>query len=218
MRTRTWLSCALTAALVVGCSPDPAPRSVEQPTEEPADPQEPEQPEVEEPEPLEDVAGTIDEVVVSDVSGEGSGLYPDGSDGDAGVAIEADAVDAAVTAAVAWMDAHLTDVQSGGPGQVIDAGVTGDPALVSGGLAGPDHPVTAATYSVTVGARGAPEWLRVATVVERADGTMTATFVFLPDGDGGVSLLAVQVGDGDPAPAPAEPAETPHADEPEDDA
>ncbi|WP_052665400.1 hypothetical protein [Nitriliruptor alkaliphilus] len=209
MRTRIWLSCALTAALAVGCTSDPAPRSIE----EPERPPEVEQVEPE-PEPLQDVEGTVDEVVVTDLSVTESGLYRDGSEGDAPVPIDQAAIDAAVAEATAWLDTHITDVQSGGSGNLEDVALSGDPADVAGGLANPDHPVVSASYLFTIGALGVPEWVRVSVTVTREDGVMPATFVFLPEGDG-LSLLAINIGEGTPAPA-AET--TPDDDAPDDEA
>jgi hypothetical protein len=193
VRTRTWLSCALTAVLLVGCASDPTSRAVGDQMGAPK---------YEPPPPLVDVTGTIDEVTVNDLSGAGSGLHPDGSAGDAAVPVDQGAVDAAVDAAVRWLDDHLTGVQSGGEGRVTEAGLTGDPGAVSSELTGPDHRVTGANYTATVGALGGPEWIRMATIVRREDGEMTATFVFVPDGDD-VALVAAQRGEGTPAPPSA---------------
>jgi hypothetical protein len=140
-------------------------------------------------------------VVVADLSGAGSGLVPDGSADDQPVPIDDAAVDDAVSAAVRWLDAHLSDVQAGGSGDPAVGELVGESRALSAGMADPDHPVVAATYRATVGARGGPEWLRMSTVVERDDGELTATFVFVPEGRDTVTLVAAQVGDGTPAPA-----------------
>lgn len=194
VRTSTRLACALTAAWLVGCTSDPAPRVItplvvgEKP---------------EPPPPLEDVVGTVDEVTVADLSAAGSGLHPDGSAADAGTPPDPAAVDAVVAAATRWVDAHLTAVQAGQEGLVAGAGLEGDPTAAAAALANPAHRITDARYTVTVGAVGAPEWVRVGAVVDREDGEMTVTFVLVPDGTG-IALVAVQTGDGTPAP-PAEP-------------
>jgi hypothetical protein len=146
------------------------------------------------------VAGTLEEVVVADLSAAGSGLVPDDSAEDRAVPVDDAAVDAAVEAAVRWLDGHLTDVQTGGSGDPAVGALVGDAAAASTGMADPDHPVVAATYHATVGARGGPEWLRMSTVVERDDGELTATFVFVPEGPDEVTLVAVQLGDGAPVP------------------
>lgn len=196
VRSRPWLPLLLTTVLVVGCSPDSGPGS-DQPDASPTPaPDVPTRPP-----PPEDVAGVVDEVTVNDLSISGSGLYPDGSGKDEPVPVDQDAVDATVAAAVDWMDRHLTDLQDGGDGLVVEAGLEGDPAPVSQGMAGPDHPVTQAEYVVTVGARGTPEWVRVSVIADREDGSMSANFVFLPGGDG-VTLLAAQPGEGTPVAAP----------------
>lgn len=151
-----------------------------------------------------DVAG----LDVRDLSPTGTGLFAKGSARDASVSVDQDAVDAAVDAAVAWLDAHLTDLQSGGPGRVADAGLTGDAADASRGLTGPGRPVTAATYRARVGTRGVPEWVAIAVDVEREDGRSGAWFVFIPDDDG-VRLVAARPNNGTTAPPPpADPGPT----------
>lgn len=191
MRTSTRLACALTAAWLIGCSADPGPDVPDAPVTiiEP------------EPEPdlLEDVVGTIDELTINDLSLVGSGLHPDGSTADVATPADTTAIDAAVAAATGWVDEHLTAVQAGEAGLVADAGLDGDPTAVSAGLANPEHRVTAASYTVTVGAVGDPEWIRVGAVVEREDGEMAVTFVLVPD-RAGVTLVAAQAGEGTPAP------------------
>lgn len=139
------------------------------------------------------------EVDVWDLSAPGSGLFAEGSARDASVTIDEEAVHAAVAAATAWIDAHLTDLQRGGPGHVADAGLTGDAAAASAGLTGPERPVTSASYRVRVGAHGTPEWVAVAAAIERASGTAGGWFVFLPDGDD-VTLVAVRPDEGTEAP------------------
>jgi hypothetical protein len=189
VRTRIWLVCALTAVLAVGCSADaPEPEIGGPAGEDPGTPSGPS-----------GVVGTVAERTVTDLSNAGSGLHPDGSPADDATPIDQGAVDAAAEAATRWLDAHLTDLQAGGTGHVAGAGLEGDTAAAAD-LANPDHPVTSASYVVTVGARGGPEWLRVGAVVGREDGERTATFVFVPAGDE-VTLLAVELGDGTPAPA-----------------
>lgn len=172
----------------------------EQDEEQVSDRPPPEQTIVVEPEPPEDVAGTVTEVTVTDLSETNSGLHRDGSEADAPVPVDQDAVEATVAAVTAWLDAHLTDVQSGGEGRVVEAGLEGDVTVVSGALTGPEHPVTDASYVVTLGARGSPEWVRASVTVEREDGSMTATFVFVPEGEG-VRLIAAQPGEGTPVAA-----------------
>lgn len=197
MHTRFWLACSLTALVAFGCSPDPGPEPVTTETPEPVPEPEPVE---HDPPPPDDVAGTVDEVAVVDLSTHHSGLHHDGSEPDAPVPVDEDAVEAVVDAAVTWVDAHLTDVQAGGDGAVVDGGLDGEVAAASTAVTGPDHPVTEATYVVTVGALGAPEWVRVSSTVARADGATSTTYVFLPDGDQ-VTLLAVHTGDGTPVPA-----------------
>jgi hypothetical protein len=199
VRIRPLLACVLTAATLVGCTDDPEPGvgPVADPTveEDPALPP-----------PPPEVAGELAAVTVNDLSRTETGLFRAGSDPDAPVPVDRAAVDASVAAAVAWVDAHLTDVQAGGSGHVGDAGLPGDDTTVASGLTNPDHPATSVTYRATVGALGAPEWIRMSTAVQREDGEGTATFVFLPVGAGEVVLVAAQVGDGTPAP-PASPPE-----------
>ncbi|MTV24847.1 hypothetical protein FTX61_05365 [Nitriliruptoraceae bacterium ZYF776] len=182
----------LVAVVATGCggeaevAPDPEPPVVTAPPPEP----EPE-PEPVAPAP---VRGEVVQETLEDTSIAGSGLYPDGSGPDAAPSVDQDAVDAAVEAATAWLDAHLTELHDGGPGRIREAGFTGDLARVTTGLASPERPVLAATYSVVVGTREAPEYVRVGVTVTREDGTNAgATFVFLPEGDD-VVLLAAEPG------------------------
>lgn len=143
----------------------------------------PEEPVEEEPPPPEPVRGEVTDVRVEDLSVTGSGLRPDDGPGDAPVAVEQDAVDAAVAAASAWLDGHLTAAQDGEDGALPD-GLQGPRDEVTRGLAHPDRTVVAARYEVTVGALGAPEWVSVDVTLDRDDGsTATATFVFVPDGE-----------------------------------
>lgn len=196
VRTRMWFICALTAAALVGCTGEPGPAPGAGPTDAP-----------ESEAPLSDVVGTVEEVSVTDLSISGGGLYPDGSSADAPVATDDEAVSSAVDEARAWLDAHLTDVQAGGPGRAEVPELVGDAGPVSTGLAGPDHRVTEATYTFTVGVRGAPEWVQSDVVVDREDGRMTATFVFVADGSE-LSLVAAHVGDGTPVPVDADATDT----------
>lgn len=154
------------------------------------------------------MVGDLAELDVRDLSPNGTGLFAEGSARDASVSVNQAAVDAAVDAAVAWLDAHLTDLQSGGPGRVADAGLTGDATDASRGLTEPGRPVTTATYRARVGTRGVPDWVAIAVDVEREDARAGAWFVFLPEDDG-VRLVAARPDDGTTAPPPpADPAPT----------
>lgn len=181
---------ALVVALVVLTrgEPEPPPPVVAEPVA----------PVEEEPPPPEPVRGEVTGVTVEDLSVTGSGLRPDDGAGDAPVALEQDAVDAAVAAAAAWLDGHLTAAQDGGAGALPD-GLEGPRDEITTGLAHPDRAVVAARYDVTVGARGVPEWVSVDATLDRDDGsTATATFVFAPGGDDLVLLAALPGQNTDP--------------------
>lgn len=159
------------------------------------------EPDEEEPTPT-PVAGEVSEVTITDLSITGSALRPDGSPAEAPVAVQQDAVDATVDAATAWLDAHLTAAQDGEPGLLPD-GLDGPIDAATTGLAHPDRAVTTASYTVTMGVRGVPEWIRVGVAVSRDDGTSAdATFVFVPT-DADLEVIAVLPGDGTDVPEEA---------------
>jgi hypothetical protein len=189
------VAALLTALLAVGCAADvpPAAAPAEVATtaaEPPADPDPASG-------PTNAVRGDVADVTVADLSIANSGLFRDGDPLEITVPADDDAIDAHVRAVAGWLDAHLTDLQTGGSGLVTDVGLTGDPDELSVGLTGPDRPIDAASYDVTVGARGLPEWLRVSVTLER-DGArdITATFVFVPTGADEVQLVAADPGVG----------------------
>jgi hypothetical protein len=192
LRSGPLVATVLTAVLAVGCSTDPAATVALAP--EPAPASAPVDPSPEPtPEPPTEVGGEVVDLVVADLSVANSGLFRDGGERDVTVPADEAAIDTHVTAAASWLDTHLTDLQEGGAGLVAAAGLTGDPAELSEGLAAPDRPVDAARYQFTVGARGAPEWLRASvTLVRDGEADVTATFVFVPDGADGVLLVAAE--------------------------
>ena len=210
-RSRGLFVALLLTATSVGCSADgerPAatpetPAAAPDPGPEPEPTPEPEP----EPPPPPPVVGEVDDVTVTDVSIANAGLFRDGTDAEAAVPIDEDAVDAAVAAATAWLDEHLTDAQAGGPGLVEGSGRSGDAGPATAGLTDPTRPVVTARYLFSVGARGTPEWVRASVRVEREDApSATATFVFLPDGDD-VRLLAADPAANTDVPAAPDDAE-----------
>lgn len=174
------------STLLVGCSPDPVtpPDPTIPPSATPSVPDpiatEPEP----EPEPPPPVVGELTRTITYDLSVTGTGLYRDGTEDDRRVPIDEAAGEAAVAAAVTWVDAHLSDLQAGGPGGLEGLGLVGATELAAGALTDPDHVVSAARYAVAVGARGTPEWVRLTADVARSDGTSArAEFVFTVVGD-----------------------------------
>jgi hypothetical protein len=180
------------AILSSGDEPEPEPTA--RPTATPTPEPEPE------PEPPPPVQGEPELTEVVDLSVTGTGLHRAGTGGDAPVPIDEASVATFAAAMASWIDDHLTDLQDGGEGTVVAAGLVGPVGV--GHLTDPDHPVTSARYSMRVGARGAAEWGEVEVVVLRVDGTeRTATLAFLP-GDDAPRLVAAE-GDGTASPAPS---------------
>lgn len=123
---------------------------------------------------------------------------PDGEE----PATDDDAVAAIVGTVTDWLDAHLTDVQSGGPGllpQVAADGLLGGatPAATDAltrDLAAPTAPVASASYHLVVAVAGPPQWLEARVEVVGRDGSLRhADFVFTPT-DTGAELLAAGPG------------------------
>ena len=146
--------------------PDPEPRP------RPA-PERPVQPAP--PPPPEPVAGTSELVEVVDLSASGSGVFREGTEGNAPVPVEEEAVEAFVRDVTAWLDAHLMDVQRGGPGTIPELG---------GELLEPlddsEPRVDDVTYAIRIGARGAPEWAEVTITVTGADEAATRVLAVVP--------------------------------------
>jgi hypothetical protein len=186
---------ALAAVVVLGVVLS-ASRSVPEPAPGPpptaAEPEPESEPELG-PEPPPPVEGDHEVVEVVDLSVTGSGLYRAGTGSDTRIGMDDGAVSAFAAAMAAWLDDHLTDLQDGGEGAAVGAGLTGPTEVVQ--LTDPQHPVASATYRVRIGARGAPEWGEVEVLVTRDDGSeRTATLAFLP-GEVHPLLIAAQ-GDG----------------------
>ncbi|MBW3657402.1 MAG: hypothetical protein KY457_02115 [Actinobacteria bacterium] len=96
-----------------------------------------------------------------------------------------------------WLDAHLDDLQRGGPGRLDDVAVDGllvaatdeELAVVTSALASPDAPVASARYRLDGSYADATEWLTATVEVTSTTGsTRAATMVFVP-GDGGPALV-----------------------------
>ena len=97
----------------------------------------------------------------------------------------------------AWLDAHLTDLQSGGTGllaEVLPAGLAADdpavtPALTTA-LASPENPVAGAHYALTAYHDAGPQFATVAVTLDDPTGTpRAATLVFAPGPDGSPELV-----------------------------
>ena len=166
------------AVLLAGDDPEP-PAAVPEPEPTPAPTLEPE-PEPE-PEPPPPVRGETTLVEVVDLSVHGTQLFGDRMPQDEPVPVDDDAVAALVDAVAAWLDEHLTDLQVGGDGALIAAGLDGDPGP---SLTDDQLGVEVARYDLTVYARGEPEWARVVVEVARRDGSVARRpLVFVPGGE-----------------------------------
>jgi hypothetical protein len=195
---------AVTAVVVLGVAlltssgapePEPEPPPVATPEPEP----EPE------PEPPPPVEGALDLAEVVDLSVTGTGLHREGTSGDAAVPVDDAAVATFADAIRAWLDHHLTDLQDGGLGDAVAAGLAGPHGVVH--LTDPQHPVVAATYVVRIGARGAPEWGEARVTVRREDASeLAATLAFLPGEDG--PRLVAAAGEGTAPPVTDDDVET----------
>jgi hypothetical protein len=180
------LAAVVVLAFVLGGDPEPEPEP-EPPAAEPEPEPEPEA----EPEAPAPVQGEAELAEIVDLSATGTGLAHPGSSGDQAVEVNHDRVDALVAAIAEWLDAHLTDLQDGGDGLVADVGLQGPEGV--GDLAGSGTVVEAASYRMSVGARGSPEWARVVVTVTAEDGgEHKATFAFTGRRD--LELQAVQEG------------------------
>ena len=92
-----------------------------------------------------------------------------------------------------WLDAHLDDLQRGGPGRLgavaspgmLAAASDAELAAVTSALASPGAPVAAARYRLDAAYENATEWLTATVEVTTTDGAVTvATMVFVPGGSG----------------------------------
>lgn len=97
-----------------------------------------------------------------------------------------------------WLDAHLDDLQRGGPGRLDEVAVDGllaaagadELAAVTTALASPDTPVAAAVYRLDASYAASTEWLAATVeVVSDTGATSAATLVFVPGGDGPALVL-----------------------------
>lgn len=91
-----------------------------------------------------------------------------------------------------WLDAHLTDLQDGGEGQLAEVAAPGllgalsDELAVGAttGLANPESPVSSAEYLLRVQHAGAPLSIEADVITVHRDGSRsTAAFVLVPDGE-----------------------------------
>lgn len=99
------------------------------------------------------------------------------------------AVAAFAAAVVSWLDRHLTDLQGGGSGLLVEVAaprlLDGAPAesvaAVTLALVSPKRPAANARYHVVVAQEGPPLWARADVTVRAVDGTTAqAGFVFIP--------------------------------------
>ena len=100
------------------------------------------------------------------------------------------AIDGFAESVAVWLDAHLDDLQNGGPGALAEVAAPGmldtaDPEVVTAvttGLASPERFVATATYTMTVFHDGPPQWLHAtADVTWRDGGSARASFLFVPE-------------------------------------
>lgn len=190
------IAAGLTPLLLV---PDAGPGKVwSTAAPEPLDPAPPPEPEpAPEPEPPPPpVEGVIERAGIVDLSTANTGVYQPGSDADQPVPVDEQRVDAFVTAAASWLDAHLQAFRDGTPRDV--PGVTGDPAAVTGAIVGTGDELDQVTYTVRVGARGVPEWAEVVIHLGPADGPADGVVTFVamdePDQVVPVAMEAVEAG------------------------
>ncbi|MDP9022997.1 MAG: hypothetical protein M3N57_09970, partial [Actinomycetota bacterium] len=101
------------------------------------------------------------------------------------------AIQAFVQGVEDWLNRHLTDLRAGGDGLlaevaapgVLDGGAPEAVAAVTTALAGPERPVSSATYRFLVAETGPPQWCRVTVDVAAPDGSVTAAEFVLTPGD-----------------------------------
>lgn len=110
------------------------------------------------------------------------------------------AIVAFADAIFAWLDAHLTDVQSGGAGHLAEVLPDGlapeDPTVVpalTSALASPGQPVAGARYDLTAYHDSGPQFATVVVTLDDPTGTTrTATLVFAPASDGSPELVLAE--------------------------
>ena len=112
-----------------------------------------------------------------------------------------DAVLAFINAVGDWLDAHLDDLQHGGPGKLDGTAVAGlidDPATaapITTDLASPDHPVDHAHYRLAAYYTDTPSYLEAQVRVFWRDGSEhDATMLFTPAKDGSPTLVMFSAG------------------------
>ena len=144
------------------------------------EPEPPPPPPPPEPEP---VVGTTEVVEILDLSASGTGVFRDGTEGDAPVAVDEHAVAAFAEEIAVWFDAHLAELQLGGDGTIQELAESSfEP------LADPDHLVDEVAYQMRIGVRGAPEWAEVVVTVTREDAILSVVLAVAPGEE--PSLLA----------------------------
>lgn len=160
------------------------------------------------------VDGEMELAEVVDLSHTGARLFGGSMQQSQPIQIDQEEVRAQAAAVADWLDRHLNDLQEGGDGGAVDAGLVGPAEVLT--LTHPDQLVVEASYDLVVYARGTTEWIRaVVTVTRRDDSTVGAQLVFLP---GDPPRLIAAEGEGEaPAPPAGSDAEPQPEDEPGED-
>lgn len=178
------------AVLVAGCRPVDEPPAPPSPSPSPLSPSPPA------PAP-EAVRGHL--TLVVDAADPGPIVFHDRSEPEPDGA----AVEALAGHATGWLDAHLTDLQSGGDGRLdevaapglLEGAPPGAVTAVTSALASPEQPVDAAQYHVVVVHDGPPRYARATVAVRSPSGRVTrGAFVFVHRE--GLRLVAAGPGDG----------------------
>jgi LCP family protein required for cell wall assembly len=156
------------------------------------------------------VVGEVVDVRVVDTSGANSGLYQPGSARDHPPAVDQQAVDQVVAATVSWLDARLSQVQDVAFETAMEsADVASAELLTLAQLRTGDAPdpfrsaresvITDARYTLHLGSRNAPEFIRASVNVEWLNAEpSSADFMFVPRNQGAeVELVTVLPEDSD---------------------
>jgi hypothetical protein len=144
-------------------------------------------------------------LVLWDVSTAGTKVFVEGSERDAPVPADQDAITATADAVTAWLDAVLTERNAGLTTTVAATAVDTTAFAAALGLGGPatdgvlDAQIVAATYLIEIGYLGTPGWVQVRVESRLADpdgatSTRLDTFVFAVEDDGALTFLALEVG------------------------
>lgn len=153
------------------------------------------------------------------VTSHGPIIFPRGDDRHPAAEPDVEAVEAFAARVGDWLDAHLTDLQEGGSGQLdryaaglLDAADGEVLAGLTTELATAERPVAEARYRMVVAADGAPQWLHVRLDVTRADDAERSAELVVGHVDAEPRLLAASPvhPDAPPFEAPPHPDEGVH--------